>query len=352
MVEMNFRLGRSVRLNEKNEINLGGADLTNFPKWLDPDNVSSPKPDLPKGNTMFKIAAYVWDKIASAEQQVSTADKPSAGTNLKLEIFKIITRHVPDAPCEKFDREIFCGWFRDLAESERETLKMQEQSERPFPAQSVVRMLRMSYNAANIYGEDWKQRKSIVSVSMVAVSGGVFRKERLAWQDRQGEGFPEDTRRPVETQAEMNARIRDELKGDEPWTDALQSIRVFFGTPKWFAEREKAGNVPIERQEASLKFWTGYLKKLKDGLPNLKVAELYSIDNPGFYAHVKTYAGLPSGHIVGCNLFAAADFPHAFEIWWPPGVDKPGSFLAIEQAIERLGAHGNRIEWRSKFKAP
>jgi hypothetical protein len=342
MVEMNFQLGRSLGRNVKNEINLGGADQSNFPKWLDSENVSSPKPDLPKGSTMFKIAANVWDKIASAEKQVSSADKPSERTSPKLEIFEIIKRHIPGAPCEKFDKETFCGWFRDLAESEREALKMLEQSERPFPAQSVVRVLRMSYNAANIYGEDWREKKSIVSVSMVAVSGGVFRKERLAWQDRQGQ-FPEDTQRPGETETEMNSRIRDELKGDEPWTDALRSIRVFFGTPKWFADREKAGNVPIERQEASLKFWTGYLEKLKDGrLPNLKIAELYPIDNPGFYAHVKTYAGLTSGHIVGCNLFAAADFPHAFEIWWPPKVDKPASFLVIEEAIKRLGSARKR----------
>lgn len=345
LFDLNALLGKMLRKKSQSEkerrVNLGGVDEAMFRAWFGAENLNSPTPKLPTGKTARLVAEDLWERISPPEKLKMSASDIKFYKDLKEAVFTTIKRHSPNAPCDGFDIDRFGDWFFALAEQERKASSYQKWPKRPLEPH----FMRARYNQADIYGYDWRERKSIISLSMVAVSGGVFRTERLAWQ-RRLQDFPKDNLIEGESREEVKIRIGKEVGGEkleEPWTNTLQNISIFLANKEWFDAWHNAGNPgPLEQQEASIEFWTAYLKKLRRINPGLQVAELYQIPNPGFYAHMKIYDGQDSGHIIGCNLLAAMDAPNAFEVWWPPRGTKPPLFDAIEKSIDRIRAANSR----------
>ena len=203
-----------------------------------------------------------------------------------------------------------------------------------------------SYLDVQMYREKWDQNEPIQSVTMVHVSGGVFRQQRTRWQmERANKHWPENL--PIggdvkaETRDEMSRRLKIELEGAEPWPDTLRKLRIFIGNENKFKRWKKANNRLMETQEASRLFWIGYLRKLKElygalyyGRNREFVAELYEIERSDFYAHV--FNTKTAGHIVGCNLFSDWDCPTAYQVLWSSSKRKPKDFSSIERAIEDI----------------
>jgi hypothetical protein len=217
--------------------------------------------------------------------------------------------------------------------------------ETSFPDHGYQSMAK-SYLDVQMYREKWDKDEPIQSVTMVHVSGGVFRQQRTRWQiecaNKHWPGnLPIGGDVKAETRDEMNRRLQIELEGAEPWPDTLRKLRVFIGNENKFKRCKKANGRLMETQEASRFFWIGYLRKLKELSGPLYyrrnrqfVAELYEIERSDFYAHV--FNTKSTGHIVGCNLYSDWDCPTAYQVFWPRSQGKPKAFSSIERAIERI----------------
>jgi hypothetical protein len=226
------------------------------------------------------------------------------------------------------------------------------------------------WDDSRAYIDEWQANSSVAAVTMVHISGWVFRRQRLIYQGLKGRRLPPSwlgadeqlqlygvgKKVSNEERRGWTRRITKELEGREPWRRGLRKLRVLIGDSSCFEDWRRANpRKPIEKYDATRYFWTEYLTKLTSdlnkGRRRLFEAELYETASPPFYAHVFEYGN--DGHPVSGGRIVRLprrreqnglhDEPVALTLRWPAYTKKPNEFDSLQKSVEEMLATAGRI---------